>query len=46
MKFEPEQITRYADMFSAIGTEPRLRIVRLLLSAHPRAWSPERSAAS
>jgi DNA-binding transcriptional ArsR family regulator len=26
---------RYADMFSAMGTEPRLRIVRLLLSAHP-----------
>jgi ArsR family transcriptional regulator, arsenate/arsenite/antimonite-responsive transcriptional repressor len=26
---------RYADMFSALGTEPRLRIVRLLLSAHP-----------
>lgn len=30
-----ENITRYADMFSAIGTEPRLRILRLLLSAHP-----------
>src|SRR3954453_19267184 len=30
-----EQITRYADMFSAIGTEARLRILRLLLSAHP-----------
>ncbi len=30
-----EQIARYADMFSAMGTEPRLRIVRLLLSAHP-----------
>lgn len=27
--------TRYADMFSAMGTEPRLRILRLLLSAHP-----------
>lgn len=26
---------RYADMFAAIGTEPRLRIMRLLLSAHP-----------
>lgn len=35
MTFAPEQITRYADMFSALGTEPRLRIVRLLLSAHP-----------
>jgi ArsR family transcriptional regulator len=30
-----EQITRYADMLSAMGTEPRLRIMRLLLSAHP-----------
>ena len=28
-------IARYADMFSALGTEPRLRIMRLLLSAHP-----------
>jgi ArsR family transcriptional regulator, arsenate/arsenite/antimonite-responsive transcriptional repressor len=28
-------VTRCADMFSAIGAEPRLRIVRLLLSAHP-----------
>jgi ArsR family transcriptional regulator, arsenate/arsenite/antimonite-responsive transcriptional repressor len=32
---EPEQIARYADMLAAMGTEPRLRIVRLLLSAHP-----------
>ena len=30
-----EQITRYADMFSAMGTESRLRIMQLLLSAHP-----------
>ena len=30
-----EQTARFADMFAAIGTEPRLRIVRLLLSAHP-----------
>ena len=29
------QIARYADMLSALGTEPRLRIMRLLLSAHP-----------
>jgi ArsR family transcriptional regulator len=28
-------VTRCADMFSAIGAEPRLRIVRLLLSAYP-----------
>ena len=30
-----EDITRYADMLTAMGTEPRLRIMRLLLSAHP-----------
>ncbi len=29
------QITAFADMLSAMGTEPRLRIMRLLLSAHP-----------
>src|SRR6476661_1193987 len=34
-KEEAELIARYADMLSAMGTEPRLRIVRLLLSAHP-----------
>jgi ArsR family transcriptional regulator, arsenate/arsenite/antimonite-responsive transcriptional repressor len=30
-----EQVTRYADMLSAMGTEPRLRIMQLLLSAYP-----------
>jgi len=30
-----ENVPKYADMLSAMGTEPRLRIVRLLLSAHP-----------
>ena len=30
-----EQIVRFADMFSAMGTEPRLRIMQLLLSMHP-----------
>jgi|SRR4029077_5327256 DNA-binding transcriptional ArsR family regulator len=30
-----EQVARFADMFSAMGTEPRLRIMQLLLSAHP-----------
>ncbi|MGB7291696.1 MAG: metalloregulator ArsR/SmtB family transcription factor [Thermodesulfobacteriota bacterium] len=30
-----EKITDYADMLSAMGTEARLRIMRLLLSAHP-----------
>ena len=29
------QVHRYADMFTALGTESRLRILRLLLSAHP-----------
>lgn len=29
------QITRFADMFSAMGTEARLRIMQLLLAAHP-----------
>ena len=30
-----EDIPRFADMLAAMGTEPRLRIMRLLLSAHP-----------
>jgi len=30
-----EQVAKYADMFSAMGTEARLRIMQLLLSAHP-----------
>ncbi len=30
-----EQVAAFADMFAAIGTESRLRILRLLLSAHP-----------
>src|SRR6201996_6582097 len=35
-KAKPEpDVAKYADMFSAMGTEPRLRIMRLLLSAHP-----------
>jgi DNA-binding transcriptional ArsR family regulator len=29
------EVTQFADMFAALGTEPRLRILRLLLSAHP-----------
>src|SRR5688500_19806770 len=35
MKVAEPDVTRYADMFAALGAEPRLRIVRLLLSAHP-----------
>ena len=34
-KKSSEQVARYADMFTAMGTEPRLRIMQLLLSAHP-----------
>jgi len=34
-KPKAEDITRYADMLAAMGTEPRLRIMRLLLAAHP-----------
>jgi ArsR family transcriptional regulator len=35
MKKKTEDIIRFADMFTAMGTEPRLRIMQLLLSAHP-----------
>jgi ArsR family transcriptional regulator len=31
----PEQTARFADMFAAIGSEQRLRILRLLLTSHP-----------
>jgi DNA-binding transcriptional ArsR family regulator len=34
-KVKQEEVIRYADMFAAMGSEPRLRIMRLLLSAHP-----------
>lgn len=34
-RVKPEEVIRYADMFAAMGSEPRLRIMRLLLSAHP-----------
>ena len=32
---DSEVTTRYADMLAALGSEARLRIVRLLLAAHP-----------
>ena len=32
---QAERTRRYAEMFAAMGAEPRLRIVRLLLAAHP-----------
>jgi ArsR family transcriptional regulator len=34
-KAKDADVVRYAHMLSAMGTEPRLRIMRLLLSAHP-----------
>jgi|SRR5579875_3625831 len=33
---DTEQVARYADMFAAMGAEPRLRIMQLLLTAHPQ----------
>jgi DNA-binding transcriptional ArsR family regulator len=35
-KQNAERVAKFADMFSAMGTEPRLRIMQLLLSAHPQ----------
>jgi len=35
IRTDSAQVTRYADMLSAMGTEPRLRIMQLLLFAHP-----------
>jgi DNA-binding transcriptional ArsR family regulator len=34
-KPEPAVVTRTAQRFSALGAEPRLQILRLLLAAHP-----------
>jgi len=36
MEARTEDVTRYADMFAAMGTESRLRIMQSLLSAHPQ----------
>ncbi len=33
---DTEEVARVADMFAAMGAEPRLRIVQLLLTAHPQ----------
>src|SRR3954463_16302756 len=35
MPLRSETVHRYADAFAALGAEPRLRIMRLLLAAHP-----------
>ncbi len=34
-KLHIDTVPRYADMLSAMGTESRLRIMQLLLAAHP-----------
>jgi len=34
-RLHAERVARYADMFAAMGTESRLRIMQLLLTAHP-----------
>jgi len=34
-KRNAEQVARYADIFSAMGNDARLRIMQLLLTAHP-----------
>lgn len=34
-KKSAEEVAKFADMFSAMGTVARLRIMQLLLSAHP-----------
>ena len=33
---DSDRVIRYADMFAAMGAEPRLRIMQLLLTAHPQ----------
>lgn len=42
---DSKTVARYARMLKALGTEPRLRLVRLLLSAHPRGMTPSELAA-
>ncbi len=34
-KKSAQDVAKFADMLSAMGTEPRLRIMQLLLTAHP-----------
>jgi DNA-binding transcriptional ArsR family regulator len=34
-RIKQEEVLRYADMLAAMGSEPRLRIMRRLLAAHP-----------
>lgn len=39
-KPDPLLVTRSADRFSALGAEPRLQILRLLLATHPTGMVP------
>ncbi len=39
MEASPELVSRFADRLAALGAEPRLRILRLLLQAHPQGRS-------
>lgn len=39
-KPDPGTVTRSAARFAALGAEPRLEILRLLLSAHPTGMVP------
>jgi len=41
-KPDPLLVTRSADRFAALGAEPRLAILRLLLSAHPTGMIAEK----
>jgi ArsR family transcriptional regulator, arsenate/arsenite/antimonite-responsive transcriptional repressor len=36
LRLTNKDVIRYSKMLSVMGTEPRLRIMRLLLSAHPQ----------
>ncbi len=40
MKVSDAQVDRFADMLAAMGAAPRLRIMRLLLAAHPEGMTP------
>ena len=33
---DAQRVARYAEMFAAMGAEPRLRVMQLLLTAHPQ----------
>ncbi len=41
MNYLLQLIGRYADMFAALGTESRLRVMHLLISAHPQGMVAE-----